>query len=135
MKRFLVGLIAGFSFFGSAAAFDLTCPASIRLDHGAVNVLDAAAEPWQRAIREQPQYWLSGLHVFDGRPEGLAELRPAEIGKKTVWDFVAMQSPDGVWVACAYDGTPVRYARRLPDDLKQCTLTRPQSNLYGLSCR
>ncbi|MDF0605991.1 hypothetical protein HZU77_010055 [Neisseriaceae bacterium TC5R-5] len=123
MKKVLIGLLSLMAPFATATAFELSCPESIALDHQSVKLLSPDRPPWQFKVHEQSQYWSEGMHLFDGRPEELMELKPEQHGDKQVWDLQTLVSANGAWVACQYAGTPARYVQKLPEPLQQCSVS------------
>jgi hypothetical protein len=101
-----------------AGAADLSCPKAIET----TQKLGAPQKGWTEGTDKLPTE-LSGIAVFDGPPEQMADLIPDE-GPKTAdtvsdtWDLPP--SERGYWVTCRYGNTTVTLTRQLPKSVTRC---------------
>jgi hypothetical protein len=119
-------LLFAYTAFAHAEDYRLVCPATINVQQSIKN----APEGWTAGIfggdAVNVKYLLTNVEFSSGDPSGLAWLVP-DADKKTrsmhtaTWNFTP-HSKDGYWISCDYTHTSVSLVKRLPDQIKSCTI-------------
>lgn len=118
-KFFLVFLSAGF-FVRPAGALTLTCPEKMTTEQKVVN----APKSW-KVGKSQFSPILSGVGIYDGPPDQLADLVPNNAEASDgywIW-FLNLDSPRDYWLECRYSRTTVTLSMPLPKGLVSCKAT------------
>jgi len=118
MKALLI--LPALSLLAPPALANEICPPALVTSQSAADIPAGftAANP------AQPSRLMS-VTFFDGSPAGMAALAPDsdEAGSgKASWSF-GPAAPNGIWVACGYDGTQILLHRKLPAGITQCIVT------------
>jgi hypothetical protein len=97
---------------------DVGCPMKIEVSQS----LAAAQEGWTGGQDKLPTE-LTGISVFDGPPEQLADLVPddgADTGdsRSDIWNLP--KNERGYWLTCRYSSTTVTLTRQLPATVTRC---------------
>ena len=90
----------------------------------------------EQRVSESPQGWEAGVSglkpqlamvtFFDGPPAERASLKyDSELKQRGGWVATWMLAPTGRghWIQCAYDNTTAVLSKRLPETVKNCTVT------------
>jgi hypothetical protein len=114
-----------------AHAASITCPAQIQVREQA-----DAQTPWRPFIdKVNARHFLSHVDLYDGPPEGLAQLKPdnADTDDKDP-SYWSVDASNTLYVACNYQDTSVKYVRALPRAEKRCTVTYADNTPTGIDC-
>lgn len=105
-----------------AGDFTVTCPSIINVEQKFIEIPDG----WSGSVPDS-KHLLRNIGFSEGDPVNLVLLAPTS-GKKTrdadleTWEFVATDL-DGHWVYCEYGLTKLALAKKLPDNVKSCSVT------------
>lgn len=108
------------------------CPVAVQVEQKVATVPGG----WEaRQSDAKPQ--LAMVTFYDGPPAGRASLKyDKEEKQKRDWIATWTLAPGarGYWIECAYDNTTAVLSRRLPADVRTCTVTyeRKTRNTAGL---
>ena len=114
-----VTLAIGFAGLSQAKAADPLCPPQIAVEQ---RVPDPPTG-FQAADRDKSHPWVNA-EFSDGPPEETAWLAPDTTQRRgkamtNIWTF-AGGGDRGTWLTCAYQGTSMVLAKRLPDRTRRC---------------
>jgi hypothetical protein len=120
---------------GAAARLARACPCRCRLpdeDRG-----DAGARCFAGGLEGgcgQAADGASGLAVYDGPPEELAQLiydNEKETDKTWTVSWDLPKNPRGYWITCEYANTTVTLTRKLPDTVTRCEVVHDRNVSFG----
>jgi hypothetical protein len=119
-----IAIVATIVFASSVQAVttSLSCPASITTQQSG-----AAVDGWNisEAVPNQ-KHLLRAAGFSDGPPKDQAQLRPqvqsSKTGNKSIYGFEGVAA-DGYWLECSYNETRVVASKKIPAELKSCTVT------------
>jgi len=124
----------------SALAEDIVCPVTTKIESA--------------TLVEVPDGWTEGLSnhrlrvraagFYSGPPSGMAELKPDFSREKAGvvrerWTFEGYPENKGIWVSCVYEGYVVSLAKKIPQNITECTVrykkTKGVTAFEGISCK
>lgn len=115
--KLLFGLIIIFFARGSSAT-EYFCPESINTNQ---NISNSAAD-WA-VINDSSPHYLDTALFTDGEPLEKVYLHPDEETEGKVfsatWNF---QESSNIWLVCSYRITTVKLAKKIPANIKKCTV-------------
>jgi hypothetical protein len=107
----------------------VVCPMKIDV----TQQLAAAQADWKEGAAKLPTE-LSGLAVYDGPPEELAQLihdDEKETDKTWTISWDLPTNPRGYWITCEYANTTVTLTRKLPDTVTRCEVVHDRNVSFG----
>lgn len=120
----LIFLLLGYISFSLAYAnpsYSVHCPESIAVKQSVEN----AYSGW-RSILSQPNYYLSSVSFYSGKPEEMASLKPDISHGKAKWTF----SPDDpIYIVCGYNQTSIQLTQPLIAHTTQCIVDYDQNSM------
>jgi len=123
MKRcyLLIAALAAWTVTAALAATSggVHCPAALTVEQRAKQV----EEGWEADIEPVP-HRLARITFFAGPPAERASLAPTEkpAGKQRTLATWNLAAGDTYWLSCGYARTNVVLSRRLPPDLRSCSV-------------
>lgn len=102
----------------SGAEFEMSCPATLRVEQKAVG---SAPDGWE-AVTGTDVRALVNVEFSDGHPKDRAVLRPDNDSRRTAKYEFHPVAGQGTWLACTYKETSAKIAKRLPDDATSCVV-------------
>lgn len=117
MKKNLIILLILLSFNSAYAGLNNTiqCPEKI-------SVAQSVSEKYAgwRSITAEPNYYLSSITFYSGKPEENASLAPdTSKNDKSTWTF----SPnEQIYLTCEYNQTNIQLTQALPAHITRCTV-------------
>jgi hypothetical protein len=115
------------------ASEELICPDRVHLASGTVVPEDVP--PGYKPFVSSSMVRLTGVTVFDGRPEEGAVLKPSSFspsGESIKWIFDGTNEKE-IWIACDYANGLIRLVRQIGESTASCMATvkttKPQKTL------
>ncbi|EOY5689344.1 STY0301 family protein [Salmonella enterica] len=126
-----VCLLSIFSFSGNAFAYQLICPASVRLEDKSTAVLKSPPADWEVSSRNT-LLLLTSAGITSGKPADLADLIPdRHIKKKLEWDL-RYEKKWGTWFMCTYNNEQVLLSRQINPAMNYCQLNYSKDSTGGI---
>jgi len=118
MKRILIAFVFSLSFNSAYAGLNDTvqCPQNISVTQS----ISQKYPGWQSSTTE-PNYYLSNVTFYSGKPEEKASLVPDSSKKhESKWTF----SPnEQIYLTCEYNQTNIQLTQALPSQITRCTVS------------
>lgn len=112
--------LISFNSANASSTYTIHCPENIAVAQKAAKTYDG----W-RSITTQPNYYLSGVTLFSGKPEEMASLKPDTSNHaKSTWKF---SSNEQIYVVCEYNQTSIQLTQSLPQHTTTCIVDYDQN--------